>query len=95
MVKKVQSKKSGEALGVSGFTLGIISIVLVIFAPLLGVIISIVGFSLSLNQQKRNPTKLGKTGIILNVIGFALNILWWIFLIKYLVPVLQEKLQGF
>jgi len=87
-------KKLGEALGVSGFTLGIVSIVTVLFNPFLGVLISIVGFSLSLSQQKRNPTKFGKTGILLNVIGFALNIIWWILLIKYLVPIIQEQLQG-
>lgn len=87
-------KKSSEALGISGFTLGIISIVLLIFTPFLGVLMSIVGFSLSFSQQKKNPTKLGKMGIILNVIGFVLSIVWWIVLIKYLAPILQAQLQN-
>ena len=95
MVKKDQSKKSGEALGVSGFTLGIISIVSLIFSPIFGLILSIVGFSLSLSQQKRKPTKFGKMGIILNIIGFIINILWWILLIRYLLPILQGQLQGY
>ena len=95
MVKKDQSKKSGEALGVAGFTLGIISIVALIFAPFFGLVLSIVGFSLSFSQQKRKPTKFGKRGIILNAIGFIVNILWLILLIKFLAPILQEQLQGY
>jgi len=94
MVKKDKSKKSGEALGVSGFTLGIVSIVALIFTPFLGLILSIVGFSLSLSQQKRKPTKFGKRGIILNVIGFIVNMIWWILLIAVLLPILQDQLQG-
>ena len=95
MVKKNQSKKSGETLGVAGFTLGIISIVALIFEPFFGLVLSIVGFSLSFSQQKRKPTKFGKRGIILNAIGFIVNILWLILLIKFLAPILQEQLQGY
>lgn len=94
MAVKNKSKESGEALGVSGFTLGIVSIIVVFFNPFLGVLISIVGFSLSLAQQKRKPTKFGKRGIILNIIGFVLNILWWVLLVTYLLPILQQGLQN-
>jgi len=93
-VEKKHVKKSGEGLGISGFTLGIMSIVLVVFSPLLGILVAIVGFVLSLVQQNRNPTKYGKLGVILNVAGFILNILWWVFLITYLLPILQEQLQN-
>ena len=89
IVKKNKSKKNGEEFGISGFTLGIISIAALIFAPFFGLILSIVGFSLSLSQQKRKQTKFGKRGIILNVIGFVLNIVWWIVLLKYLIPIIQ------
>jgi|TARA_Y100000310_G_scaffold301530_1_gene338089 hypothetical protein len=93
MVKKSNSKKSGEALGISGFTLGIVSIVLVIFTPLLGIAISILGFIFCVIQQKRKPTKLGKSGLILNVIGFVANMAWLIVLIKYIIPLVQEQLN--
>ena len=95
MAKKNSPKKSGEALGIAGFTLGIVSIVALIFAPFFGLVLSIVGFSLSLSQQKRKPTKFGKRGIILNAIGFVVNIIWWILLIRFLIPILQEQLQGY
>ena len=97
MVKKKKSKNSSEALGISGFTLGIMSIILVIFAPLLGISVSIVGFIFCFLQQKRNPTKLGKSGLILNVIGFIGNIIWLTILVKYIIPIVQEQLavQGY
>jgi len=66
-------KKIGEGLGISGFTLGILSIV---FAGLLGAIISVVGFVFCLIQHRKNPTKLGLVGIILNVVGFILSIIF-------------------
>lgn len=94
MVKKNKPKKSGEALGISGFTLGIVSIVIGIFMPIFGVATAIVGFSLSRAQQKINPTNYGKKGIILNLIGFVLSIFWWILVVKYLLPILQEQLKN-
>ena len=94
MVRKNKSKKNEESFGISGFTLGIVSIVVILFNPFLGVLISIVGFSLSLAQQRKKPTKSGKMGIILNIIGFVSNILWWILLATYLLPILQQRLQN-
>ena len=88
---KDKSKK-GEALGISGFTLGIMSLVLVIFSPLLGILTSIVGFVFCVIQQRRNPTKSGKTGVIINILGFLLNIIWMILLINYIMPLVQEQL---
>jgi len=84
--------KSGESLGISGFTLGIMSIVLVIFSPILGILTSIVGFIFCVIQQRKNPTKFGKSGIIINAGGFLLNIIWMIVLINYILPVVQEQL---
>lgn len=66
-------KKIGEGLGISGFTLGILSI---IFAGLLGMIISVIGFIFCMVQQRKNPNKLTLAGIILNVIGFILSIIF-------------------
>ena len=84
-VKKV-SQKTKEGLGISGFTLGILSIVL---ANSLGVLLSIVGLTFCIIQQKRNPMKLAKVGIILNIIGLVLSILVLIFLF----PLLQQNIS--
>ena len=67
------AKKIGEGLGISGFTLGVLSIV---FAGVLGCLIAIIGFVFCLVQQKKNPTKLGHAGIIINVIGFVLSVIF-------------------
>ncbi len=85
MVKK--SKKIGEGLGIAGFTLGVLSIIL---AGVMGVFVSIVGFIFCIVQQRKNPTKLAKVGIILNVIGFVLSLV----LIIYLLPILQQQAQN-
>lgn len=85
-------KKESENLGASGFTLGIVSLVLVLFIPLLGIISAIVGFIFCFVQQKkRKPTKTGKIGWILNIAGFVINIAWWIILIKYVVPIINSQ----
>jgi hypothetical protein len=86
--KKVEKKKyTEEGIGISGFTLGILSL---LFAGGAGVVISIVGFFLCLYQQKKNPTSLGKIGIILNIIGFIFGIIFIIISINYLMPLVQE-----
>ena len=82
-----KSKINGNSLGASGFTLGILSI---LFAGWIGVIFAIVGFIFCLTQQKRKPTKIGKVGMILNIIGFALSFLF----IFYLAPLLTEWMQN-
>jgi len=80
-------KNSKEGLGISGFTLGVLAIVL---AGYIGAILSVIGFVFCLVQQKKNKTKLGKAGLILNVIGFLLSLV----IIFYLAPVMQELIQA-
>jgi len=82
-----QSKEFGEGIGNSGFTLGILSILL---AGTMGILIAVVGLIFSVLQQRKNPTKLGKVGVILNIIGFILSIAF----IIYLVPIFQSTLQA-
>jgi len=77
MVKKKKSvekvlPKTKEGLGVSGFTLGILSIVMV---GSLGIFLAIIGFVFCMMQQKKSPMKLAKVGIILSIIGFVLSII--------------------
>lgn len=77
MKGKKEDKKNDEGLGISGFTLGVLSIIL---AGWIGIGTSIVGFIFCKIQQKDNPIKLGKMGIILNIIGFIVSI---IFIVLY------------
>lgn len=89
MVKKEAKRKlhkSNEGLGISGFTLGTLSIVFAIWLGLIGSIIAIIGFVFCKKQQKINPINLGKTGITLNLIGFIIGIIISI-LAYYYVPI--------
>lgn len=90
--KEKEEMKGGnpEAMGISGFTLGIMSLVMLLLSPLFGVLTSIVGGVLSYLQQKKHRTKTGKAGLILNIIGLILNIALWIVLAVYVYPLLQS-----
>jgi len=54
MVKK-KTKNIGEGLGISGFTLGVLSILL---AGAMGIFIAVIGLIFSYVQQKNKPTQL-------------------------------------
>ena len=82
MVEK-KSVKTKEGLGISGFTLGILSIVL---AGTLGIALSIIGFIFCMVQQKESPMNLARIGIILSIIGFVLSIV----LLVFILPLLQN-----
>jgi len=81
-----ESKIKGNSLGTAGFIFGILSI-LALAIP--GIIISLAGFIFCYVQQKNKPTKLGKAGLILNVIGFILSLIW----IFYLGPIVLNWLR--
>jgi len=83
---KKSYKKSEEGLGVSGFTLGVLSI---IFAGWIGIIIAIVGFIFCMIQQKRHATGLGKTGMILSVIGLIVSIVF-IIITPYIINLIPQ-----
>ena len=84
--ERKEIKIKGNSLGASGFTLGIVSIW---FMGYYGIVISILAFIFCFIQQKKKPTKLGKAGLILSIIGFALSILW----IFYFAPMLTSYLE--
>ena len=94
MVEKKKSKKSGETLGISGFTLGIAGYFSLIFIGLLSLAFFITGLVFCIIQQKRKPTKLGKTGLIINIVGIIMAIILVIIVAIYLYPLLQEQLQN-
>jgi len=87
-MKKQVSKKSknSDTFGISGFTLGIAGFVALLLSPLLAILFFTTGLIFCIVQQKRKNTRLGKLGVILNSVGIVLTILYFIFLIKYLIP---------
>ena len=82
---------NSDSMGISGFTLGIVSIALIFFgSPFGGILFGIVGLVLCYKQQKRKPLKMARTGIILNIIGIVLNIVLIIVYVQYVVPLLAQ-----
>jgi vacuolar-type H+-ATPase subunit I/STV1 len=68
------AKERGVGLGISGFTLGIVSLAILLFNPFLGILASVIGLVFCIIQQRKKPTKLGKAGLIINIAGLVLNI---------------------
>jgi len=96
MVKKKgvskELPKTKEGLGISGFILGILSIVLA-GSVFIGIPLSITGFILCRIQQKKSPMKLARIGIILNIIGFILSIAMLVVSLL-LAPLIQQNLTS-
>ena len=84
-------EKVGEGFCISGFTLGVAGLVALIFSPLLAIAYSVVGLIFCLIQQKNKKTKLGKIGIVVNIIGIIFSIVWLIILVKYIIPLLEQQ----
>ncbi len=95
MVEKKKTKKIGEALGISGFTLGIAGFFSLLFMGFLSLVFFITGLIFCIIQQRKNPTKFGKRGLIINIIGIIATIILGIVVVIYLYPLLQEQLQNF
>lgn len=81
-------KNLSEGLGISGFTIAVLGIV---FAGYVGIIMSIIGIIFCYVQQKKNPTKLAKAGIIIGAIGIVLSIVYVIVFVKYLSPLVNSQ----
>ena len=91
---KKEDGKKPEALGIAGFTLGIVSFVTLLLSPLFGILYALVGGGLCFAQLKKHKTRTAKTGLILNIIGLVLNIVFWIVLAVYIYPLLKSQLSG-
>lgn len=93
--KEAEKKvRNPEALGIAGFTLGIVSLVMILFSPFLGVVLSIIGLIFCLVQQKKQKTKTARIGIILNGISLILNIAWWILYVTVVYPYFQQSISS-
>lgn len=93
MKKKVSKKSNKESLGVAGFTLSIAGFVALLLSPLLSIIFFVTGLIFCIIQQNKNKTKLGKVGLVLNSVGIVATIVYFVILIKYIIPKILE-LQG-
>ncbi len=82
-----ESKPKGNSMGAAGFTIGILSILTL---GIFGIVMSVIGFGLCFFQQKNKPTKLAKAGLIINIIGLILSLIW----IFYLAPILANWMQS-
>jgi hypothetical protein len=90
--KKEERKRNPESAGVASLTLGIISLVMFLFFPPIGILLSIIGLILGIKQQRKQKTRAGKIGMILNIIGLALNIAIWFISAFIIYPYLQQQL---
>ena len=81
--RKESQGKNNEALGISGFTLGIVSLSLIFFTTLGGALAAVAGLILGLMQQSKHRTKTARIGIILNIIGLVLNIVLIVLIIVF------------
>ena len=82
--KSVKSDYKKEHLGLSSFTLAIAGFFVTLFTPVASFIMFVVSLVFSAIQQKKNPTKLGKVALILSIIGIIVDVLFVIFLIKFM-----------
>ena len=84
--KEKKKERFGNEFGISGFTLGIVGIVL---AGWLGLIISVIAIIFCFVQQKKKKIRIARVGLILGIIGFVLSVAW-----IFLSPILAERLIG-
>lgn len=90
--EKIEEEKNPDAFGISGFTLGIVSLVTAFLGTLVtGLLFSIAGLTFSLMQQKKKMTRKGKIGVILNIIAIIVNIGFWVLYAKFLYPLIQQQ----
>ena len=83
-----EKESVGDGLGISGFTLGVISI---IFAGWMGIIIAVVGGIFCFVQQKNKKMRIAKVGLTLNIIGLVVSLLF-VFLYSIVIAPLLEGL---
>ena len=99
MKKKANKKKSVDkssltTFGIVGLTLAISGIFLIFFSTaFVSPIFLVVALALSIMQQVKNPTKIGKAGLIIGIIGIVLYVVWMVVLFKVLLPLAEQAIQ--
>ncbi len=98
MKKKVKAKSSEKYtktdLGIAALTLAISGIFLTFFAsPIVAPLFIIVALIFAIIQQTKNPTKTGKSALIVGIIGVVVYIAWLIILFRVLLPLAQQAMQ--
>jgi len=83
MVQKNLKTKShiegmGTGFGITGLILGILSILMSIFIPLISVIAGILGIIFSKKQMKVSPIGTATAGLVISIIGLVLGIISWV-----------------
>ena len=73
-MKKEAKKIQDTGFGITGFVLGINSILMSLISPIMGIILGIEGLIFSILQNKKLKTRLATIGIVLNIIGIILSI---------------------
>jgi hypothetical protein len=89
--KRKESKIKTNALGVSGFTLAISSIAILLIGSYGILLMPLIGLVFCINQQRAKPTKIGKVGIILNILSIILLVVYLV----WIAPIITEYLQNY
>jgi len=83
---------SDNSFGVGGVILGILSIV---FSSITGVILGVIGLIFSVKQNKIARNKWAKAGMILNIIGIIIGIIFFVYALNSIInnPDFLSQLQ--
>ena len=93
MAKKSSDKSENNSYGLASVILGILSIVFalsVLFGSIAGLILGIIGLFFSIKQNKISKNKWSSAGMILSILGIALNIFVLIWLLTTFVSIVKQ-----
>jgi hypothetical protein len=89
--KKKSVDKKSETFGIVGFTLSLAGFFAILITSIYSAVYFITGLIFCIIQQKRNKTKLGKVGLILNIIGIVAVIILTFVIILYVYPLMSKQ----
>ena len=95
-VKKEKSVKKSNTVNLDSpaLTLAIAGIFLIFFSSLfIPPLFLILALVFAIIQQKKKPTNIGKSSLILSIVGMVLYIAWIIILFKVLLPLAQQTIS--
>lgn len=95
MTKKESVKKeTNGTFGIVGFTLSIAGLYSLLMAGMFAIPIFITGLVFCWIQQRKKSTKLGKAGLIINIVGIIVSIVFAWILIKYILTIGEQIKSG-